>query len=353
MMSFTRGKSGWSAREELHLLDAVEQYGFGNWEDISKHVETRTPDEAKEEYINKYITGCIGRHTWSTANENLPKLVDHTVADRGPLSQQLAQKLPPIEVTPEEALQLLYMPNRNDFEREYDSTAETLVSSLFLSPNDEDTDLVLKLAQLDVYTRKLRERTRRKRMVRDYQLIMNFFRGKVRRRQSKDQREFRDRYRVFAQFYTSFEFNRHLAAFEREKVLRVRLSELYRYRWNGLTKFDDCIHFEQHAAAIQNKNTGPYGLQGKTVSLQALIITLSSVPKIEILWCWKPCSLSRIFRKMPPQSDEFIINLLPLHSFLGSIDDGMKALKNTSDRACSMESMTKLLSPLFSIYLLC
>lgn len=212
------------------------------------------------------MNGCIGRHTWSVANDHLPKLVDHTVADKGPLSQLLTQRLPPLEVTPEEAEQLLYMPNRNDFEREYDPTAEDLVSSLFLQPDEEESDLVLKLAQVDIYTRKLRERTRRKRMVRDYQLVMNFFRGNIRRRQSKDQREFRDRYRVFAQFYTSIEFNRRLAAFEREKALRVRLSELSRYRWNGLTKIDECIHFEQHAAANQNKNTGPYGLQGKTVS---------------------------------------------------------------------------------------
>lgn len=255
----------------MDLLNAIEQYGFGRWEDISKHIETRSPDDAKEEYFAKYVNGCIGRHTWAPALENWPKLVDHTVADKGPLSQLLTQRLPPIEVTDEEAAQLLYMPNRNDFDREYDPTAETLVSTLFLSPNDEDTDLVLKLAKLDVYTRRLRERTRRKRMVRDYQLIVNFFRGKLRRRQSKDQREFRDRFRVFAQFYTAFEFNRRLAAFEREKALRVRLSELYRYRWNGLTRIDDCVHFEQHAAAIQNKNTGPYGQQGKTVSVKGML----------------------------------------------------------------------------------
>lgn len=41
-MSF--GKNQWTAREELHLLDAIELYGFGNWEDISKHIETRSPE---------------------------------------------------------------------------------------------------------------------------------------------------------------------------------------------------------------------------------------------------------------------------------------------------------------------
>lgn len=174
------------------------------------------------------------------------------------------------------------MPNRNVFEREYDSSAEQLVSSLALSPDDEEVDVVLKLAQVDIYTRRLRERTRRKRIVQDFQLIQNFFRGSnnianVRRRQSKEQREFRDRFRVFAQFYTAHEFERHLNAFEREKALRIRLSELCRYRWNGLQRFDECNHFEQHAAAAQYRNTGPYGLQGKTVCFCSFLVQLNCV----------------------------------------------------------------------------
>lgn len=195
--------------------------------------------------------------------------------DKGPLSHLLTQNLPPIEVTPEEAKQLGYMPYRNVFEREYDPTAEQLVSNLSLNADDEDVDLLLKLAQVDIYTRRLRERTRRKRIVRDFQLISNFFRGNQansRRRQSKEQREFRDRFRVFGQFFTSNEFERRLNSFQREKSLRIRLSELSRYRWNGLTRIDECIHFEQHAAAANNRNTGPYGKEGRTVCIFILIL---------------------------------------------------------------------------------
>lgn len=265
----TRAKNGWSAREEVHLLDAVEQYGFGSWEDISKHIETRSPEDAKEEYINKYLLGTIGRHTWIPAAEHRPQLTDHTVEDKGPLSHLLTQNLPPIEVTPEEAKQLGYMPYRNVFEREYDPTAEQLVSNLSLNADDEDVDLLLKLAQVDIYTRRLRERTRRKRIVRDFQLIANFFRGNQssRRRQSKEQREFRDRFRVFGQFFTSNEFERRLNSFQREKSLRIRLSELSRYRWNGLTRIEECVHFEQHAAAANSRNTGPFGKEGRTVCI--------------------------------------------------------------------------------------
>lgn len=269
ILSIYRGKTGWTAREEMHLLDAIEQFGFGNWEDISRHIETRSPEDAKEEYVNKFLNGTIGRHTWQSSDSIRPYLVDHTIVnDSGPLSQNLTQRLPPLNVTPEEASQLGYMPNRDDFEREYDPTAEQLVSTSSLNPDDEEVDFVLKLAQVDIYTRRLRERARRKRLVRDYQLVTSFFHGGLRNRgrpQNRDQREFRDRFRVFAQFYTSLEFDRMLVSIEREKSLRCRLSELSRYRWNGLTKVDECIHFEQHAASAQHKNTGPYG-NGRTVS---------------------------------------------------------------------------------------
>jgi len=33
----------WSAREEIRLLDAIEQYGFGNWFDTSRHIESKLP----------------------------------------------------------------------------------------------------------------------------------------------------------------------------------------------------------------------------------------------------------------------------------------------------------------------
>ena len=28
----------WNARDEMRLLDAIEQYGYGNWKDIANHI---------------------------------------------------------------------------------------------------------------------------------------------------------------------------------------------------------------------------------------------------------------------------------------------------------------------------
>lgn len=51
--------------------------------------------------------------------------------------------------------------------------------------------------------------------------------------------------RVFAQFHTAQEYEQFLASLERERELRLRLSELYRYRENGITRHEECTHFEQ------------------------------------------------------------------------------------------------------------
>lgn len=148
--------SEWNAREEMRLLDAVEQWGYGNWKEISAHIETKTAEQVKEEYIKHYIHGLVGKHTWQ--EELRGYAVDHTqAADRGPLSPTLTGKLPPINVNNQEALLLGYLPHRDDYE-EFDKETENLVSQIKdKSVDDEDVDVALKLAQCDIYERKLRE----------------------------------------------------------------------------------------------------------------------------------------------------------------------------------------------------
>ncbi|XP_076289569.1 transcriptional adapter 2B isoform X4 [Lasioglossum baleicum] len=259
-ISIFNGRGNWTAREQLRLLDAIEQFGFGNWEDISKHIETRTPEEAKEEYIARYLDGTIGKHTWPPTESYKPNLTDQTKSDHGPLSPDLTSRLPPLDITPEEAAQLGYMPQRDDFERDYNHEAESLVSSLFLNPaEDDDLDIALKLAQVDMYTNNLRERARRKRVVRDYQLVSAFFASSrkdktLKKKQSKEEKEFRDRMRAFAQFYTAQEYEQFLTNLERERELRLRLSELYRYRESGIARHEECAHFEQVMAQTQGQN---------------------------------------------------------------------------------------------------
>ena len=171
--------SGWRASEELLLLEAVELYGFGNWEDTAVLVGRRSADEVREHFISYYVKGCVGRRTWSTAAPETYQALDHTCSREGHLSPSLTTPLPAIpELSLLEQQHLGYMPKRDDFERGFDNEVEMLISTLRISPNDEDDlDVDLKVAHIDMYNRRLRQRFRKKAVVRDYGLVSEFYKS--------------------------------------------------------------------------------------------------------------------------------------------------------------------------------
>jgi transcriptional adapter 2-beta len=257
----------WNAREEMRLLDAVEQFGYGNWKDIARYIETKTPEQAKEEYIRQYIHGLVGKHTWK--EELRGYQIDHTqAADRGPLSPTLTGKLPPITVSGQEALLLGYMPHRDDYE-DFDKETEFLVAQIAdKSVEDEDLDVALKLSQCDIYERRLREQVRRKRVARDYQLVSRFYREnpivqigfgakispqkmlianqvKAVKKGDGPKQELMDALKCVTQFHTAQEFHQFINNLCVEKELKVRVRELSRYRDHGLKKQAELIPFER------------------------------------------------------------------------------------------------------------
>lgn len=172
-------ESGWKAAEELALLEAVEVFGFGNWEDTAGMVGRRSADEVRDHFISYYVKGRVGRVTWSLASRDKYQAEDHTCSRDGHLSPSLTTPLPSIpELSPLEQQHLGYMPKRDDFEREFDNEVEMLISTLRISPNDEDDlDVELKVAHIDMYNRRLRERFRKKAVVRNYGLVSEFYKS--------------------------------------------------------------------------------------------------------------------------------------------------------------------------------
>ncbi|KAK2706780.1 hypothetical protein QYM36_014728, partial [Artemia franciscana] len=159
------------------------------------------------------------------------------------------------------------MPNRDDFETEYDNDAELLVSHLDLNATtDEDIDMALKLAQVDMYQRRLRERAQRKRLVRDYQLAQEFFipikKGGVdvakkitdhRKKLIKADRDLFDKFRPFVRFHTFNEHEQFLKNLSRARQLRTRIRELLKYRKNGLTRSEECVEYERQRYKREKK----------------------------------------------------------------------------------------------------
>lgn len=241
--------NSWKALEELRLLDAVEQYGFGNWDDVAEHVRTKSSEESSEHYCNMFIMGTIGRLTWPKDVTFRPK--DQTIPDGGPLSPSLSIQYQPLELTQQEQQELGYMPHRDDFEREFDNDAESLVSNLTITQDDEEIDIALKLAHVDMFSRRLRERLRKKKIVRDYALVPQFYNVNnknkgpgTKKKHSKEDKELHEKMRVVAQFHPFHEHEQLFENMQRERELKLRIKELVRFRRNGLTRLDESSEFE-------------------------------------------------------------------------------------------------------------
>ncbi|KAK2165871.1 hypothetical protein NP493_1345g00017 [Ridgeia piscesae] len=260
----------WVASEDESLLEAVEQYGFGNWEDVANHVKTKNAQECTDHYYAYYIQGNIGKVTFP--KESASKTIDHTCLDGGPLSPTLTKPLPPADLTLDEQHILGYMPLRDDFEREYDNDAETLVSSLSHNYDDDELELEFKLAQIDMYRQRLKERQRWKVIAREFGLLQNACStglcGSVTNNNSnrktpnkkksssslsstlsssslsKEEKEVEDRLRVFARFHTALEHQQTIDSLRKERRIKSKIKELMKYRRNGITKYDECAQFD-------------------------------------------------------------------------------------------------------------
>jgi hypothetical protein len=244
-------------------------------------VECKSSSEAKDEYVNRFVTGTTGQATWHTFPFNseidstdsiqtqatiVQRPIDHTrECDESPLSPSLTSKLPPLDISSDEMQQLGYMADRDDYEKEYDNEAEKLVSQLTFNPEDDDAEIGLKLSLVDMYSRRLRERVRRKRVIRDYQLVSLFFK-KDRNNISKDngaltrkrfaayEKELTERLRHLSPFHTAREHENFIRNFMKEKEIKFRIQELYKYRKNGITREEECIEYERHKLSVMRRN---------------------------------------------------------------------------------------------------
>lgn len=280
-------------------------YGFGNWEDTAAFVGRKTAEEVRDHYIAVYVGGTVGKVVWSSVTDSY-KITDHTVDPKdGPLSPSLTVPLPKIaELSLAEQQHLGYMPKRDDFEREFDNEAEALISTLSINPTDDDeVDVDMKLAHVDMYRRKLAERSKKKTIARDYNLVSLFYKTLTADEQfmsqmylqpslqsvlsdedtnhsvgslsakspapnssitisapskkrscspsktgetaeKKENQKLLDKFKVFAQFQSSNDQQAMFDNFKREKELKVRIRELIRFRRNGLKRLSEVADYE-------------------------------------------------------------------------------------------------------------
>ncbi|KAG0711813.1 Transcriptional adapter 2-alpha [Chionoecetes opilio] len=163
---------GWGGTEELALLGAIMECGLGNWGAVSARMAGRSDDECRNHYLTRYLYHpppelaglmqgqgvgagqCVDPMEYVGGTSNPPRPLNGTLA-----ATELAG----------------YCAARGDFECESDPMAENCLGGiepgLFTRAEEGCPGKALAAAVADGYRRRLGERHRAKRAVRDAGLV--------------------------------------------------------------------------------------------------------------------------------------------------------------------------------------
>uniref|UniRef100_A0A5S6QZN2 ZZ-type domain-containing protein n=1 Tax=Trichuris muris TaxID=70415 RepID=A0A5S6QZN2_TRIMR len=236
----------WVLKEELRLLETVEAFNLGYWQDVQRCINPkRKSEELSCHYENCFLNGRLGKEVLSGLT--YAQLTDHTnsscasevpQADSNGYSKHSAHDL----------RLLAYMPQRDDFEKEFLNDAECLISNLLYISDRREIEREAQLSLISMYIQRLNERRKCKQLIGEYDLITQFLKEErpcgignywkyspadVRR--MKEERELKESFRRFCQFVPASELDALISNLMKERAVKSRIEELQEYCKNGVT----------------------------------------------------------------------------------------------------------------------
>uniref|UniRef100_A0A8D3DP26 Transcriptional adapter n=1 Tax=Scophthalmus maximus TaxID=52904 RepID=A0A8D3DP26_SCOMX len=264
---------GWTAQEEMALLEAVMDCGFGNWQDVAYQMRTKTKEECESHYMKNFINNPL----FSSTLLSLRKTKDSRFAEG-------AIPFKPTDDPPRPTFDSVlsrdmagYMPARADFMEEFDNYAEWDLKDIDFVDDDSDILRALKLAVVDIYHSRLKERQRRKKIIRDHGLINLRKFQMLERCYPKELQELYDVMRRFARVYLATHLNTHGAkVYERAKRMR---EDERRKR----TMLCDVLQYIQDGRACQQWLSKQAAIRAATGRRSAPPLNLTGLPGTEKL----------------------------------------------------------------------
>uniref|UniRef100_A0A131XYL6 Transcriptional adapter n=1 Tax=Ixodes ricinus TaxID=34613 RepID=A0A131XYL6_IXORI len=232
----------WTAAEELKLLDALLDCGIGNWTDVAKQVGTQTARECEAHYLQHYIYA---------PNHLLKGIAPEPTYEEGcslaPLAYKVSGDPPrPALCSQQQTDMAGYMPARGDFSCEFDNYAEMDLTDLDFTQCEDDLDRELQLAMVEVYRSRLRERARRKWLVRTHGLVSVQRTSQSWRRYGSTLGERTSSLLArFMQLFPPDEFEFFVEGLHSEQLLKQQVKLLQESRQAGLTRLDSIHLYKQ------------------------------------------------------------------------------------------------------------
>jgi len=244
--------SGWMAKQEIELLDIVQECGFGNWTDVGRRVQGKSTEECKMHYLQNYID--------NQTLPGLPVIQENKVSLFGPEPVPYIYKLQEIEEPPRFDTNTIngkllagYNAARSDFKVNFDNHAESLISNLEFDDfhNESHNNMcrlgkALQVALVQAYNNRLMERARRHRIIRRHGLIaLRKVISWIQRYETTITRPIAERLLIFMQLMGGIEFDSFMESLHYSGELKNRINKLLEFRRNGLKRFHSVPMFQK------------------------------------------------------------------------------------------------------------
>ncbi|CAG8458162.1 8626_t:CDS:2 [Funneliformis mosseae] len=215
--SFPLFTEDWGADEEELLIEGAEMHGLGNWQDIAEFIGSKTKEECEQHYMDIYENS----ETWPIPDMDVKfKLDDETMRERKRrrvLTIENRPQNPPPKVLPK-PLQSLpanheitgFMPNRKEFEHEYDNEAEHVIKDLEINEQDHPKDTAMEEEKY----------------------------------KSKEEKELINKIKPFAQVLSKQDFDDLRDELLEELNTRIKIEKLQEYRRMGILTENEAAKYE-------------------------------------------------------------------------------------------------------------
>lgn len=277
--------SDWPPEMELDLLNAVLEFGYGNWSDISKRILSKTRCEIEKHFNEVYLEnkdkvadipayGCnlITSYQSNPSYKYNPSAISEE-PPRFPVGSQQYRYFAG------------YNAPRGDFEIEYDNSAETILSNINfenIEEDDPDSDLIkeLQFVMIQQYNERLKERFRRKRIIKNHGLfLLRKFPITLHKYENSIGKSTLDKLFPLMQLISGEKFDFILEGLDRETELKRYFLRLKAFRENGLTRFYSCKLFENLKASRDEMLKSLHQLkQNPALSLKHLNLDVKPLP---------------------------------------------------------------------------
>eukprot|EP01132_Coremiostelium_polycephalum_P001249 gene1249-1576_t len=259
-MHFPMFTEDWGADEELLLLEGIEMYGMGNWNDVAENVGSKSAPECKSHYFTYYINSATSplpdvskvlttrddvqfrrakSSNVNTSNEKITR--DRGKSKTGNKSVGTNQHQDGEGPSGPVIDSVGFMKNRGHFEHEHDNEAEIVVKDLTFEPDDTPEDREIKLQILESYNERLDERIRRRNFIIEKGLLDY---KKIERKRFKDDKEIYNNLKVFLQTMSKEDHEKLVNGLIIEKNVKNRIEQLQMYRENGIKTLNEGSIFD-------------------------------------------------------------------------------------------------------------